>query len=221
MWHLTIAERLAVTVVLPPCAVAAARQRGSLMPLVGPAGAFISISLVGIAGLVERSPATAKDVSAAAPDMQATSLTLCGDIPAIVRNAVPADLREYPRYDVNLRVHLEHGVPAGEVAVQDVSEGGARIVATRAMAVGAKIALTFPGMTAISGKVARAAVDSYGISFAPSRCRWRTARPCHRKGPCGLRSTKRFSRRSRSYGATAPAGADGGRSRSHDLLACG
>jgi methyl-accepting chemotaxis protein len=127
--------------------------------------------MAGIAGMVERSRATAKDVSAVATDMQATSLTLCGDIPAIVRNAVTADLREYPRYEVNLRAYLEHDGSAGEVAVQDVSEGGARIVATRALPVGAEIALTFPGMTAISGKVVRAAVDSCGICFAPSRLR--------------------------------------------------
>jgi methyl-accepting chemotaxis protein len=127
--------------------------------------------MAGIAGMVERSRATAKDVSAVATDMQATSLTLCGDIPAIVRNAVTADLREHPRYEVNLRARLDHNGSTGEVAVQDVSEGGARIVTTCALPAGAEIALTFPGMKAISGKVVRAVADSCGISFAPSRLR--------------------------------------------------
>ena len=69
--------------------------------------------MAGIAEMVERSRATAKDVSLVATGMQATSLALCGEIPDIVRKAVKADLREYPRYEVGLTARLEH---AGEAS---------------------------------------------------------------------------------------------------------
>ena len=127
--------------------------------------------MAGIAGMVERSRASAQNVSAVAIDMRATSLNLCGEIPEIVRNAVTADLREHPRYDVDLRARLDYNESVGEVAVRDISEGGARIGATRALQAGAEIALTFPGMKPIAGKIIRADADNCGISFAPSRLR--------------------------------------------------
>jgi methyl-accepting chemotaxis protein len=48
--------------------------------------------MVGIADMVERSRATAQDVSAVAAQMHATSHTLCHEIPDIVRKAVMAEL---------------------------------------------------------------------------------------------------------------------------------
>ena len=127
--------------------------------------------MVGIAGMVERSRAAAQNVSTIAIDMQATSLNLCGEIPEIVRNAVTADLRETPRYEVDLRARLDFNGSVSEVAVRDISEGGARIGAMRALPAGAEIALTLPGMKPIDGKIIRADADNCGISFAPSRLR--------------------------------------------------
>ena len=64
--------------------------------------------MAGIARMIEHSRATAQDVSTVAADMQATSLNLCGEIPEIVRKAVTADLREYPRYEVRLPALIEY-----------------------------------------------------------------------------------------------------------------
>jgi methyl-accepting chemotaxis protein len=127
--------------------------------------------MAGIASMIERSRATAQDVSGVAADMQTTSLNLCGEIPEIVRKAVTADLREHPRYEVRLTALLDYNGATTEIEVQDVSEGGARIAATRSLSVGAKIAVTFPGMKPISGMVMRDGGDNCGVCFAPSRLR--------------------------------------------------
>ncbi len=126
--------------------------------------------MTGIADMVYHSRATAQEVSAVAGAMQSTSQTLCREIPEIVRKAVKADLREFPRYDVNLSARLECGDHTVDVAVHDVSQGGARIDAVERLAVGDQIALTFPGMNAIAGKIVRGG-DQFGVSFAPARLR--------------------------------------------------
>ena len=64
--------------------------------------------LTHIADMVQSSRASAQEVTAVAADMQATSRTLCGEIPDIVRKAVKADLREFPRYDVALTARLDY-----------------------------------------------------------------------------------------------------------------
>ena len=127
--------------------------------------------MAGIADMVERSRATAQDVSAVAAEMQATSQTLCREIPDIVRKAVKADLREFPRYEVNLLARLEHDGQIADVAVHDISEGGARIDVADNLAVGDQVALTFPGMKAIAGKIVRNGGDNFGVCFTPSRLR--------------------------------------------------
>ncbi len=125
--------------------------------------------MLGIADMVERSRTTAQDVSTVASDMQATSHTLCREIPDIVRKAVKADLREYPRYEVKLTARLEHHGIFAEVTVHDVSEGGTRIDAIANLTVGDEVALTFPGMKAIAGTIVRYGGDNLGVSFTPSR----------------------------------------------------
>ncbi len=127
--------------------------------------------MASIADMVERSRATAQDVSSVAVDMQATSQTLCREIPDIVRKAVKADLREYPRYTVSLAARLQHGGNIVEVAVHDISEGGACVGVTGSLAVGDQIELTLPGMRAISGKITRNDGDNLGVCFAQSRLR--------------------------------------------------
>jgi methyl-accepting chemotaxis protein len=127
--------------------------------------------MIGIADMVEHSRATAQDVSAVAAEMQTTSHTLCREIPDIVRKAVKADLREFPRYEVNLTARLERDGGIVDVAVHDASEGGARIDGADWLAVGDKIALTFRGMKAIAGTIVRNGGDSFGVCFTPSRLR--------------------------------------------------
>jgi methyl-accepting chemotaxis protein len=124
----------------------------------------------GIADMVEHSRATAQEVSAVAAAMQSTSQILCREVPDIVRKAVKADLREFPRYDVNFSAGLKFGDQAVAVAVHDVSQGGARIDGVRGLGVGDQIALTFPGMKAIVGKIVRGG-DQFGVCFKPARLR--------------------------------------------------
>jgi len=127
--------------------------------------------MAGIGNMVERSCTTAQDVSAVAAEMQATSHSLCRDIPDIVRKAVKADLREYPRYEVKLAAKLEHDGLAIDVCVYDVSEGGARIDANGKFAIGNQVALTFPGMKSIAATIVRNGGDNLGLCFTPSRLR--------------------------------------------------
>ena len=125
--------------------------------------------MLGIADMVERSRTTAQDVSAVAAEMQATSQTLCREIPDIVRKAVKADLREYPRYEVKLATRLEHHGRFSDVTVYDIGEGGTRIDFIDKLAVGDHVALTFQDMKAISGTIVCNSGDSMGVSFAPSK----------------------------------------------------
>jgi methyl-accepting chemotaxis protein len=127
--------------------------------------------MASIADMVKRSRVTAQDVSAVAGAMQSTSQTLCREIPDIVRKAVNADLREFPRYDVRLAARLERGEQAIDVTVLDISEGGARIDIVDNVAVGDRVALTFPGMKAIAAEIARNRGDSFGLCFNPARLR--------------------------------------------------
>jgi hypothetical protein len=126
--------------------------------------------MTGIADMVHHSRATAQEVSVVAGAMQSTSQALCREIPDIVRKAVKADLREFPRYDVSLSARLECGDRTVEVAVHDVSQGGARIAAVERLGVGDQIALVFPGMNAIAGEIVRGGAQ-FGVSFAPARLR--------------------------------------------------
>jgi methyl-accepting chemotaxis protein len=127
--------------------------------------------MAGIADMVERSRLTAQDVSAVAVDMQATSLTLCREIPDIVRKAVKADLREFPRYAVSLSARLQYAGDSAEVTVYDVSEGGACIAVLAKLSIGDQVALTFPGMKAVAGTIVRQGEGSLGVCFTPSRLR--------------------------------------------------
>ncbi len=127
--------------------------------------------MAGIADMVQRSRATAQDVSALAEAMQSTSQILCQEIPDIVQRAVKADLREFPRYEVKLTARLERDVEAVDVAVLDISEGGARIDAPRSLCVGEHVALIFPGMKRLTAEVVRSTRDSFGLCFTPARLR--------------------------------------------------
>lgn len=156
----TIAQQRAVTENL---ALSARETTGRVSDVAG--------RIASSAECVKHSRATALEASDVAAEMQASLHLLCGDIPEIVRKAVKADLREFPRYDVALSALAESGSRRIEILVRDISEGGARIVAPGALAVGDKIALKFPGMLAIAGEVVRDAGDSFGVCFSPARLR--------------------------------------------------
>jgi len=128
----------------------------------------ISGRLSGIADMVERSRTTAQDVSAVATDMQETAQSLCREIPELVRRAVKADLREFPRYEVDFIARIERSGDVATVRVLDVSEGGVRVAGGH-LAVGEAVSLTFPGMKAIAGQVARSDSQSCGVAFTPAR----------------------------------------------------
>jgi methyl-accepting chemotaxis protein len=126
--------------------------------------------MAGIANMVQNSRATAEEVTAVAVAMQSTTEALCREVPDIVRKAVKADLREFPRYDVSLRAQLQFGRQVVEVAVHDVSQGGARIDAVAGVGVGDHLALTFDGLNAIAGEIVRGG-EQFGVCFTPTRLR--------------------------------------------------
>src|SRR5262249_55402654 len=99
-----------------------------------------------IAGMVIRSTTSALDVAAVASDMERTSELLRLAIPDIVRKATHADLREYPRFDVQVRAHLEANGRALDVRVNDISEAGARIEKLAWLGPGTCVVLTFQGL---------------------------------------------------------------------------
>lgn len=127
--------------------------------------------LAEIAEMVRGSCTGANDVSALATQMQATSQSLCREIPDLVRRAVKADLREFPRYEVKLTARLESGENESDVAVHDVSQSGARIAAEHGLRLGDRITLNLPGVSPISGEIVRDGGDNLGVSFSPAGLR--------------------------------------------------
>jgi methyl-accepting chemotaxis protein len=126
--------------------------------------------MASISDMVQHSHATAEQVAAVASAMQVTTDTLCREVPDIVRKAVRADLREFPRYEVKLHARAEFDGHAVEVAVHDVSQGGARIDAIDGLDVGDQLTLTFNGTRAIAGEIIRGG-GQFGVSFTPGQLR--------------------------------------------------
>jgi len=127
--------------------------------------------LGGILTMVMDSHAAAQQVSAVAGDIQFASQALRQEIPELVRAAVKADLREFPRYQVSFAARLQRGDEVFDVVVQDISEGGARIEHTNRLAVGEAVSLTFPDTNTITGEIVRDGGDNLGVEFKPSRLR--------------------------------------------------
>ena len=122
-----------------------------------------------IAGMVVRSTASAIDVADVAVDMQRTSETLRTELPEIARRATRADLREYPRYDVDIRALVEANGRTTEMHIHDVSEAGVRIERMAGLTVGTRLVLTIRGLHPVSGRVVRDAGDSFGVCFEPQK----------------------------------------------------
>ncbi len=137
----------------------------------GAGAAHVTGRVTDIAVMISNSSTGAGNVSTVASDIQMASQALCAQIPGLVRMAVRADLREFPRYELNLTALLTVGDQSSEVRVFDVSISGARIQRLANLAVGSRVALTFKGMSPLAGRVVRDADDGWGICFEPARLR--------------------------------------------------
>ena len=122
-----------------------------------------------IATMVTSSTASASGVADVATDMQRTSELLRVTIPDIARRATRADLREYPRYNIEASANVEFGGRTVAVKVYDVSEAGARIEHLPELAVGTRLQMTFHGIHPVVGTVVRQADDSLGVCFEPQK----------------------------------------------------
>jgi hypothetical protein len=122
-----------------------------------------------IADMVVRSTSSATDVADVATAMQRTSETLRVALPDIARKAVRGDLREHPRYDIDVRARVEADGRASDARVYDISESGAKIEQLSWLAVGTRLSLTFHGLHPVGGKVVRADDNSFGICFEPQK----------------------------------------------------
>ena len=122
-----------------------------------------------ISAMVARSSASAIEVAEVARTMQHTSQSLRMALPEIARQAMRADLRDYPRYDLDLRARLETDGNAREVRVLDVSESGVRIEKVPGLAAGSHVLLRFPGLHPVAGKIVRVEDGSFGICFEPQK----------------------------------------------------
>jgi chromosome segregation ATPase len=122
-----------------------------------------------VADMVVRSSAGAIEVADVAVEMERTSQSLRVAIPDIDRKATHADLRDYPRYDIDGRVRVEVAGHVHECRIFDISESGARIASVPGLGVGAKVLLRLPGLHPVSGKIVRVADNSLGICFEPQK----------------------------------------------------
>lgn len=99
-----------------------------------------------------------------ASETQSISQCLCPEIPGLVRRAVKAELREFPRYEARLTAHLRHGDDVlCDLAVRDISKDGARIARIGPRMAGDPVSLAFPGTDAIASEVERDAEDDFSV----------------------------------------------------------
>ncbi len=124
-----------------------------------------------ISELVSRWQTNASEFSEVALAMQMSSRELCTTVPEIVRKAIKADLREFPRYEIDLTAVLEQNGRHAEARVYDVSEGGACIECIPGLAAGDKVTLSFKGMHSVAGEIVRDGSDRLGVCFTPAHLR--------------------------------------------------
>jgi methyl-accepting chemotaxis protein len=123
-----------------------------------------------IAEMVVSSTASASGVADVATEMQRTSELLRLTIPDIARRATHADLREYPRYNIDASATVEFAGRTVVATVYDISEAGARIENLPELAaVGTRLQMTFHGMHPVDGMVVRQGDDGIGICFEPQK----------------------------------------------------
>jgi methyl-accepting chemotaxis protein len=122
-----------------------------------------------IAELVTQSATGAIEIAAVATDMQRTSDALRVGIPDIARNATRADMRECPRYDVDMTARIEINGRNIVAHIHDISESGVRIAKMPQLAVGETVAVTFAGFHPVRGRIVRAHTETVGVCFEPQR----------------------------------------------------
>jgi methyl-accepting chemotaxis protein len=127
----------------------------------------VATRMTGIAGMVTRSSTNAAEVARVAAEMQQASESVRADIPEIVRAALRADLRDHPRFEVDLTASVELHGSTTSVRVFDLSRGGARLAMVSHVAMNADAGVTFGGMRPLKGKVAWIAGDTFGVRFEP------------------------------------------------------
>ena len=127
----------------------------------------VATRMTGIAGMVTRSSSNAAEVARVAAEMQVASEIVRAEIPEIVRAALRADLRDHPRFDVDLTASIELHGSKTSVRVLDISRGGARLATVPHVAMDADAVVTFGGMRPLKGKVAWIAGDTFGVRFEP------------------------------------------------------
>ena len=129
----------------------------------------VAARMTDISTMVARSSACAINVAEVAVNVQNTSQSLRSAIPDIARKATRADLRDYPRYDIDTRARIEADGRTTEARVFDISEPGARIEVIPGLAAGAHVVLKLPGLHPVDGKVVRLGDDGLGICFEPQK----------------------------------------------------
>ncbi len=136
------------------------------------AAADVASRLADVSTTLDQSKARAGGFVAVIAQIQDACGVLCTAVPDLVRRAVKADLREYPRYEVQTTALLEWGGGRSVVRVHDISEGGACIERLPDLAMGDEVAMSFPTMKPIVGRVVRdAGSERLGLCFAPARLR--------------------------------------------------
>ena len=118
-----------------------------------------------IASMVIGATVGAAHVADVATSMQRTSEVLRREIPDIVRKALRADLREYPRFDIDAHARIETQDHRFDIRVLDVSESGARIANDGRLALGTTLVLTFQGLPPVAGTIVRVAEVGFGVCF--------------------------------------------------------
>ena len=129
----------------------------------------VAARMAHIAHMVSKSKASAAEVAVVALGMQQASHSLRTQIPDIVRQALWADLREHPRFDLKVSARLEAKDRAKAIKVLDISQGGARLEPFQGVGAGELVTLHFDDLQPIRGKITWIAEDSLGIRFEPSK----------------------------------------------------
>jgi methyl-accepting chemotaxis protein len=129
----------------------------------------VATRMTEVADMVVRSSAGAIEMADVAVEMEHTSQALRVAIPEIARKATRADMREYPRYDIDGRARVEVAGRIHDCRILDISEAGARIGLLPGLVVGTKVVLNVAGLHPIAGTVVRVAEDSLGIYFEPQK----------------------------------------------------
>lgn len=122
-----------------------------------------------IADLVDRSAAHAAAVAEVATQLQHTSESLKIAIPDIARRATRAEMREFPRFEVDFTAHLDVNGRSVVARIHDISESGLRVEKLPELTVGAPIVMTIDGFHPVSGRVLRAHEQTVGVCFEPQR----------------------------------------------------